>query len=115
MRHRSLIHRINDFLAATQPSGKTDSDLGSMAEKIMKEFHGDEDFNHRIVSVASRFAAEWLDTASYLKAALKQPSLFTQSPETIEANIRGLVARFPEEGLDTASYLKAALKQPALF
>ena len=94
MQHRSLIRRINDFLVTAQPSDKINPDPGSMVEQIMKEFNDDEDFNHRIVSVVSRFSAEGLDTAAYLKAALKQPELFTRSPKTIEGNIRTLVARF---------------------
>ena len=115
MQHRSLIRRIEDYLASACASNKANVDPSSIAEEILKEFRDDEDFNRRIVSVADRFSAEGLDTSAYLKAALKKPQLFSLLSETIEANIRGLAACFPEEGLDTAAYLKAALKQPPLF
>jgi hypothetical protein len=60
--------------------------------------------------VAERFADEGLSTKDYLKAALKQPKLFGQSPETIAGNVRSVIARFADDGLTTRDYLKAALK-----
>ena len=103
MQYRSLISRINDYLASMQPSDKPNLNPSSMAEEILEKFRSDEDFNRRIISVINRFSAEELDVVAYLKAVLRHQSLFLQSPETIEGNIRGLDARFREDGLDTAS------------
>jgi hypothetical protein len=50
-----------------------------------------------------------------LRAAVKQPSLFCRSPNTIEANIRGVAERFGGDGLALMEYLRTALKQPSLF
>jgi hypothetical protein len=73
------------------------------------------DFEAKIRSVVDRFAAEGLNTSDYLHAALKQPSLFCQSPDTIAGNITGVVDRFAAVGLNTSDYLQAALEQPSLF
>jgi hypothetical protein len=58
-----------------------------------------------------------LEVKDYLKAALKQPQLFYQLPETIVSNIMGVVNHpvFKDCGLEVKDYLKAALKQPPLF
>jgi hypothetical protein len=50
-----------------------------------------------------------------VRAALKKQQLFYQSPETIAANITGVVDRFAGDGLTTRDYVRAALKQPPLF
>ena len=62
-----------------------------------------------------RFKEHGVTTDAYLRAALKQPSLFTFKPETISINIEGVVERFKEQGLTTKAYLQAALKHPQLF
>jgi hypothetical protein len=48
-------------------------------------------------------------------SALPWPNLFTQAPDTIAANIAGVVERFAAQGMTTKDYLQAALKQPTLF
>ena len=48
-------------------------------------------------------------------ACLKRPSLFYQSPETIEKNVRDLVSRFDNEGLTTEKYISVCLNQAQLF
>jgi len=50
--------------------------------------------------------------AAYVAAALKQPSLFTQSPAKINGNIAGAADLL---GVKKAAYVAAALKQPSLF
>ena len=50
-----------------------------------------------------------------MKACIKQPSLFCQSSDTIEANVKGLVEKFKENGLSVDDYVKACIKQPSLF
>jgi hypothetical protein len=65
--------------------------------------------------VVERFASDGLNTRDYLKAALKQPSLFYQSPATIAANIAGVVERFASDGLTMRDYLNVAVQQPTLF
>ena len=47
--------------------------------------------------------------------ALKGPSLFCLSPETIARNITGVVERFADDGLTRKEYVHSALKQPSLF
>ncbi len=73
------------------------------------------DFETKVNNVVSRFSAEGLTVEKYLAAAMKQPSLFCQSPVTIEENIRNLVGCFSTEGLTVEKYLAAAVKQPSLF
>jgi hypothetical protein len=50
-----------------------------------------------------------------VKACIKQPSLFCQSSDTIEANVKGLVEKFKDNGLSVDDYVKACIKQPSLF
>jgi len=73
------------------------------------------DFKGKVETLVSLFAPEGLTLPDYLSAALDKPSLFYQSPETIENNIRALVKKFEAEGLTVKQYLPAALKQPSLF
>jgi hypothetical protein len=73
------------------------------------------DFQSKINGVVERFAAEGLTREDYLQAAVKNPSLFGMSPETVEGNIRGVVERFAAEGLTRQAYVKAAVRQPPLF
>jgi hypothetical protein len=44
-----------------------------------------------IESVAGRFEAEGLVVKDYLRAAIKQPSLFTQAPETIIGHVNFII------------------------
>ena len=68
-----------------------------------------------IRKVAKRFEADGLTVGNYLKSVIKQPSLFHQSPKTIEANVRGVAKRFKADGLTVRDYLRAAIKHPSLF
>ncbi|MEM2822048.1 MAG: hypothetical protein QXE64_00430 [Candidatus Pacearchaeota archaeon] len=72
-------------------------------------------FRSKLEKVVEAFSDEDLTYDEYLQAALEQPQLFYQSPDTIEFNIRDLVRRFEPEGLTVKAYLKAALEQPQLF
>lgn len=73
------------------------------------------DFPQKIKAVVERFAADGLTRESYLQAALKQPQLFVQKPETITANIDRVVERFAADGLTRKNYLQAALRHPQIF
>jgi DNA-binding protein Fis len=69
------------------------------------------DFADKITHAAKLLG---IDKKTYIeKAALKLPSLFSQSPETIDANITRAAALL---GIDKKTYIeKAALKLPSLF
>ena len=69
----------------------------------------------RIENLVVKFADEGLTVKEYLSAAVKQPQLFCQTPETVEKNIRGLVVKFASEGLTVKEYLSAAVEKPSLF
>ena len=89
-------------------------ELGQLAT-ITAVARSEQGGHDNIKGVVHYFEKEWLTTESYLQAALKQPSLFSQKPETISGNIEGVVGRFKEHGVTTDAYLRAALKQPSLF
>lgn len=72
-------------------------------------------YSKKINDVVLIFEKNGLTIDKYLPAALKQPQLFCQSPDTIAANINGVVAQFKDRGLTVEKYLPAALKQPPLF
>ena len=67
------------------------------------------------MGVVAHFATEGLTVKDYLHAAVKQPPLFSLSPDTVVPNIEGVVKEVAGEGLTVKDYLRAALKQPALF
>src|ERR1019366_1846928 len=66
-----------------------DTDGGRKKGSNCREDSATFDFEQKISAVVDKFAAEDLTVNDYLHAALKQPSLFLQSPETIPANITG--------------------------
>ena len=72
-------------------------------------------YRAKLEAVAQAFASDGLTFEAYRDAALKQPSLFYRSPDTIASNITTLVNKFATEGLTTTQYIQAALKQPSLF
>ncbi len=53
-----------------------------------------------------------IDKNDFVKAALKQPQLFCQFPETLNSNITKSSELM---GIDKNDFVKAALKQPQLF
>ncbi|NBX02584.1 MAG: hypothetical protein EBR02_00685 [Alphaproteobacteria bacterium] len=90
----------------------------SGGKRIGVEFRDDStifNFEKRFNIVAQHFSAEGLTVKDYLQAALKQPALFMQSPDTIVANIFGVAERFGTESLTVKDYLKAAITHPSLF
>ena len=58
---------------------------------------------------AQRFGIE---KTKFVEAALKNPALFSQSPETLDKNITASAQRF---GVEKSKFVEAALKQPTLF
>jgi mannitol/fructose-specific phosphotransferase system IIA component len=92
-----------------------DTEAGRVNGGKLREDSGFFDFDSKIRAVAERFKAEGLTREDYLQAAVKQPQLFYQAPDTIEKNIKPVVERFAAEGLTTKDYLAAAVKQPSLF
>ena len=52
------------------------------------------------------------DITAFVKAALKNPSLFYQSPETLNGNVEQSATLF---GIEKPVFVKAALKNPSLF
>lgn len=66
-------------------------------------------------ALAERFKNEGLTVSGYVKTCIKQPILFSLSPDKLEANVKNLVLRFKDEGLNTQDYIKACIKQPPLF
>lgn len=73
------------------------------------------DFRSKLNAVVEHFAPHGLTLRHYLQAAVRQPPLFYQSPDTVIANIEGVAAHFAPHGLTLPAYLQAALKQPSLF
>ena len=67
------------------------------------------------LALVEKFKEDGLDTKSYVKSCIRQPSLFHQSPDTIEKNVKDLVEKFKDEELDIKEYLQACLKEPQLF
>src|SRR5262245_7670047 len=63
-----------------------DTDGGGKKGGKMRADSGVFGFVERVNTVAARFSAEGLSVSQYLSAALKQPSLFMQSPATVEGN-----------------------------
>src|SRR5579875_1533772 len=72
-------------------------------------------FRRKIDAVVEHFSASYLSLENYLRAAVRQPPLFCQSPATVIANIEGVVEHFHAHGLTVSDYLRAAVKQPPLF
>lgn len=67
-------------------------------------------YSEKTRETADRLEIPW---STYVnEAALKQPSLFYQKPETIENNIKEVVKRLE---VTENEYIQAALKQPQLF
>ena len=66
-------------------------------------------------ALAERFKNEGLTVSGYVKTCIKQPILFSLSPDKLEANVKNLVLRFKDEGLNTQDYIKACIKSPQLF
>jgi hypothetical protein len=73
------------------------------------------DFEDKINRVVEHFAPDGLTRSDYVRAAVKQPSLFCQRPETVIGNIEGVVRHFAPDGLTRSDYVRAAVKQPSLF
>ena len=81
--------------------------------KLFKELTATAQTN--VNNLIKKFEKEGLKTDDYIKACIKQPSLFYHSPETIEKKVRELVGKFDKEGLNTKDYIKACIKTPSLF
>jgi hypothetical protein len=72
-------------------------------------------FTGKVNIVVSHFAADSLGREPYLRALIKQPSLFTLKPTTIIKNIDEVVDHFAADGLTRQDYLRAAIRLPQLF
>lgn len=72
-------------------------------------------FREKVQQVVSQFRADGLTEAAYLKAALKQPSLFTRSPVAISRHVEAVAKYLGEHGVSTAGYVSAALRVPSLL
>src|SRR5215470_469419 len=57
------------------------------------------DFHGKVAAVADHFAPDGLLLQDYLHAAVRQPSLFYQSPSTLQRNIEQVASHFREHGL----------------
>jgi hypothetical protein len=68
-----------------------------------------------IERVAGHFRGDGLTRGAYLRAALKQPHLFYQKPETLIRNIERVVNHFHKDGFSREKCLSAAVSQPSLF
>ena len=77
--------------------------------KVLLENSPFWDFAGKAENSAKRLGMKKED---FVKAALKQPTLFYQSPDTINANIEGSAERL---GIKKEDFVKAGLKQPQLF
>ncbi|MDR3126354.1 MAG: hypothetical protein LBT92_01855 [Rickettsiales bacterium] len=66
-------------------------DLSNYLFSVSKKDSSIFDFCGKIQSTAERFKSEGLTISDYLKAAVKQPSLFYQSPETVAGHINMLI------------------------
>ena len=73
------------------------------------------DFRRKVVAVVEHFTGAGLTLPVYLRAALRQPSLFYQSPATIIGNVEGVAKHFKPHGLALPAYLRAIRRQPQLF
>ena len=74
-----------------------------------------DEVKNNIIATTERFKKEGLTVEDYTLACLRQPQLFTQSPEKTEENVRSLVEKFEKEGLTVESYLQACLRRPSIF
>src|SRR5437868_14627666 len=71
-----------------------DTDGGSKKEGRLREESELFDCWQRMSAVVEWFAPEGMTLDKYVEAALKQPSLFMQSPVTVAANIKAVVETF---------------------
>ena len=65
--------------------------------------------DRNIIDSAQRFG---VTKTKFVNAALKQPQLFCQSPETLDRNITESAKRF---GVEKSKFVEVALRQPQLF
>ncbi|MFZ1934135.1 MAG: hypothetical protein WCB27_08540 [Thermoguttaceae bacterium] len=73
------------------------------------------DFTGKLDELAGLLADTGQTRDDWLRAAIRNPSLFMQSPSTVAANILGLVAEFAVEGITLQLYMRAAMKHPAVL
>ena len=74
-------------------------------------------FNFKAKAEANKawFSLYGISSGDWAKAALKQPQLFYQSPETLRNNFEANVAWLFKHGVSAKEWAEAALKQPTLF
>jgi hypothetical protein len=72
-------------------------------------------FWEKIEKVAGHYDSYGLTHAAYLKAALKQPSLFTRSPAAVVRHVDAVAEYLGRHGIGTRAYLRAALRVPSLL
>src|SRR5690349_7257312 len=65
-------------------------------------------FREKVTAVVNHFLPQGLTLSAYLKAAVKQPPLFSQRPATVQANIERAAQHFAAQGLTVKTYLRAA-------
>jgi hypothetical protein len=69
----------------------------------------------RVEAVATHFQKHGLTLNDYLRAAVRQPSLFCLSPATVIRRVEGVATHFQKHGLTPAAYVGAAVRNPSLF
>jgi hypothetical protein len=73
------------------------------------------DFHRNVTDVVKHFRRHGLTLEEYLRAAVKEPQLFTENPATVIANIEGVFKHFRADGVRLKDYLRAGLDRPVLF
>ena len=120
MNNKTLDQLITSALEECGLSPKEIAEVSPKIKEYAEFIDAKEDstfwnFKQKIETLVKKFQEHGLTLEQYLQAALKQPPLFYQSPNTIYNNITQTVQKFQKQELTTKQYLQAALKRPQLF
>ncbi|MFI3241056.1 MAG: hypothetical protein R3Y43_00645 [Alphaproteobacteria bacterium] len=72
-------------------------------------------FDKKINGLFLNFKNYGIKYEDVVNAAIKQPQLFYQSPDTIKNNVWGVIEKFEEEKLSSKGYVKVAFEKPQLL
>ncbi len=113
---RGLSRLIPDAWSLSKATKGVQKRLGFFADKYtVSEKSELFDFEGKVDSVVKRFAACGLKRSEYIIAAIKEPRLFIQNPDTIIESVEKLEQYCSESGITRGAYLRAILaKQPGL-
>jgi transcriptional regulator with XRE-family HTH domain len=109
----------NDFVARVSALLHLADKETAILERASAEYSTvlDVDVSRHLEPVVTHFCKYGLTAEKTLQASRQYPWLFYKKPETVIANIEGVVeyGAFKEAGLLCKDYLQAAIKRPSLF